>query len=594
MIHPVENDRAGTVRNLWRLLSPAQRRGAFVMLALMLVGMVLETIGVGLVIPAIALMSQGDVATKFPRLAPVLAWLGNPTQARLMAGAMILLVVGFAIKTAYLSYLVWRQARYASEVQIELSHRLFSAYMRQPYTFHLQRNSAELNRNVSSEVSLFASSIASAMVILTELLVVVGILGLLLAVEPVGALLVFAVLSLAGWAYHAMVRTRLLRWGEARQRHEGLRIQHLLQAFSAVKDLKVLGREDEFLGQFQRHNTGSSIVNRRQVTLQQYPRLWLELIAVIALATVVLVMIAQGDAPSAIVPTLGVFAAAAFRVLPSANRVLGSVQNVRYAVPVVEVLTHEFRVLAPTEPSRRGPRLPFMSQLSLSHVSFRYPGAHVMALSDVSIEVSHGSTVGLIGTTGAGKSTLVDIILGLLAPTEGVVRVDGKDIQAHLRGWQDQIGYVPQSIYLTDDTLARNVAFGIPSEMIDETAVWRALAAAQMADFVRQLPNGLHTEVGERGVRLSGGQRQRIGIARALYNDPAVLMLDEATSSLDTSTERDVMSAISSLHGQKTIIIVAHRLSTVGNCDRLYRLERGKVVQQGDAHTLLSPAAAAG
>ena len=401
-----------------------------------------------------------------------------------------------------------------------------------------------------------------------------------------------AVLSLAGWAYHAMVRTRLLSWGEARQRHEGLRIQHLLQAFSAVKDVKVLGREDEFLSQFQRHNTGSSIVNRRQVTLQQYPRLWLELIAVIGLASVVLVMIAQGDSPSAIVPTLGVFAAAAFRLLPSANRVLGSVQNVRYAVPVVEVLTEEFRLLAPTAPAQHGARLPFESDLALEGVSFRYDGAHVPALSGVTLRVPRGSTVGLIGTTGAGKSTLVDIILGLLAPAEGVVRVDGVDIQTRLRGWQDQIGYVPQSIYLTDDSLARNVAFGLPAEVVDEAAVWRALTAAQMADFVRDLPQGIHTEVGERGVRLSGGQRQRIGIARALYHDPAVLVLDEATSSLDTRTERDVMQAINALHGEKTIIIVAHRLSTVEHCDRLYRLEKVGVVEEGSTARVLGLAAA--
>ena len=564
------------------------------MFAFMIVGMVLETVGVALVIPAVAFMSQGDPLVRFPALAPLIAAFGNPSHTQLMVGTMIFLVAAFAIKTAFLSYLVWRQARYASEIQIELSHRLFAAYMRQPYTFHLQRNSAELNRNVSSEVSLFASSIASAMVILTELLVVLGIVALLLTVQPAGALMVLLVLGAAGWAYHVVVRGRLLRWGQARQVHERLRIQHLLQAFSAVKDVKVLGRETEFLTQFQQHNTGSSVVNRQQVALQQYPRLWLELIAVIGLATVVLVMIAQGDAPSTIVPTLGVFAAAAFRLLPSANRVLGSVQNVRYAFPVVEVLTEEFRVLVPADAPKRGPRLPFTSRLSLDHVSFRYAGAHVAALSDVNLQVPRGSTVGLIGTTGAGKSTLVDIILGLLTPSEGVVRVDGEDIQPHLRGWQDQVGYVPQTIYLTDDTLARNVAFGLPYDQIDEAAVWRALAAAQMADFVRDLPAGMNTEVGERGVRLSGGQRQRIGIARALYHDPAVLMLDEATSSLDTRTEREVMRSISALHGEKTIIIVAHRLSTVEHCDYLYRLERGRIVEEGSAASILRPAVASG
>lgn len=564
------------------------------MLALMLAGMVLETVGVGLVIPAIGFVAQDDAANRLPIIAPIADLFGNPTHRQLMIGAMVFVIAAFAVKTAFLSYLVWRQARYASEIQIELSHRLFAAYMRQPYTFHLQRNSAELIRNVSAEVSLFASSVASAMVLVTELLVVVGIMGLLLAVEPIGAVLVLVVLATSAWGYHVLVRGRLRRWGEARQFHEGLRIQHILQALGAVKDVKVLGREADFLNQFQQHNAGSSVVNRGQVALQQYPRLWLELIAVLGLSTVVLVMIAQGDPPQAILPTLGVFAAAAFRLLPSANRILGSIQNVRYAFPVVNVLTEEFRILVPGAAPVKGVRLPFESELKLEQVSYRYPNSHINAITGVNLAISRGSTVGLIGTTGAGKSTLVDVILGLLTPTEGSVRVDGTDIQTRLRGWQDQIGYVPQSIYLTDDTLARNVAFGLPRDQIDESAVWRALEAAQLTAFVKDLPSGILTEVGERGVRLSGGQRQRIGIARALYHDPAVLLLDEATSSLDTATEQDVMKAIRALHGSKTIIIVAHRLSTVEDSDHVYRLERGRIVHDGTAERVLGVTGAGG
>ena len=581
-----------TVGKFWYLLSRPQRRRAGLLFALMLLGMVLETLGVGLIIPAIAFIADTDLASNFPAFTPVLDLLGRPAQSSLMFWGMVLLVVVFAVKTAFLSYLMWFQAQYTGDIQVDLSQRLFTGYLRQPYTFHLQRNSAELNRNISSEVSLFASSIASALLIITEGLVVIGVVGLLVAVQPLGAVLVAVILGLALLVYQAFIRRRVARWGEARQVHETLRIQHLLQGLGAVKDLKVLGREREFLAQFHEHNAGSSYINRRQQTFLQLPRLWLEMLAVVGLATIVLVMLAQRAAPAAILPTIAVFAAAAFRVLPSATRMLSSVQNVRYCLPVLDVLVREFRMLQALELPRRGERLRFERALVLDAVQFRYPATDAPAVRGVTIEVLRGSTVGFIGKTGAGKSTLVDVLLGLLEPTAGAVRVDGVDVRTNIRGWQDQIGYVPQTIYLTDDTLRRNVAFGLPSAEIDEAAAWRALEAAQMAEFVRELPEGLDTVVGERGVRLSGGQRQRVGIARALYHDPAVLVLDEATSSLDTVTERDLMAAIRELHGTKTIVIVAHRLTTVEHCDRVYRLERGLVVDQGTAPAVLKPLSA--
>lgn len=576
-----------TLRKLWAILPAAQRRQVWGMIALMLFGMVLETLGVGLVIPALSFMSQADAAASFPAFEPVLTQLGRPSQRQLMVGGVLLLVSVFVVKTAFLSYVIRRQNRFTADLQIDLSHRLFTAYMRQPYTFHLQRNSAELIRNVSGEVSQFAASIGSALIILTEGMVVLGVVALLIAVQPVGTFLVIGVLAFGAWLFQTVLRRRIVEWGAARQVHEGLRIQHLLQGFGAVKDLKVLGREAEFLSQFQRHNTNSSRINERQKTLQELPRLFLELLAAIGLALIVLVMLRQGAAPSEILPTLGLFAAGAFRILPSANRVLGSVQHVRFSIPVLDLLAREFQQLEADDVPSPGARMAFDSVLTLERVTFSYANTESPSLQGVDVAVRRGTTVGFVGKTGSGKSTLVDVMLGLLKPADGAVRVDGVDIQTNLRGWQNQIGYVPQSIYLTDDTLGRNVAFGLAPEVIDEASIWRALTDAQMADFVRELPDGLHTIVGERGVRLSGGQRQRIGIARALYHDPAVLVLDEATSSLDAATERDLMAAIGALHGQKTIVIVAHRLSTVAHCDYLYRLERGRIAAEGTPDRVL-------
>jgi ABC-type multidrug transport system fused ATPase/permease subunit len=575
-------------QKLWHLLTAPQRHGAVMLLGLMLIGTVLETLGIGLVVPALALMTQDNLAATYPVLIPWFNLIGNPDRDTLVIAGMLSLLSVYAIRTLFLAFLAWRQARYVYGLQADLSQRLFAGYLRQPYTFHLQRNSAQLIRNTIGQVGSIISVIQQGFMLLTEIMVLVAISAMLLVVEPLGALLVVSVLGVAGWGFNRVTRNHILRWGIALQKHEGLRIQHLQEGLGGAKDVKLLGRESDFLAQYSLHNAGSAWVSERQSTLQALPRLWLELLAVAGLAALVLVMIGQGKPLETLLPTLGVFAAAAFRLMPSVNRVLNAVQNVRFSLPVIDTMYSELRLLDGTPGPRSGMPREFKNALTLDHVTFQYEGAEHHALKDISLMVPCGASVGFIGGSGAGKSTLVDIILGLLTPVNGTVKIDGVDIHNNLRAWQDKIGYVPQSIYLTDDTLRRNVAFGLSAAQIDEAAIWRALRAAQLEQFVNSLPQGLDTIVGERGVRLSGGQRQRIGIARALYHDPSVLVLDEATSSLDTVTEQGVMEAVRALQGEKTLIIVAHRLSTVAHCDCLYRFESGQIVQQGSTESVLN------
>ena len=571
-----------TARKIYGLLTPAERRSGAVLLALMVAGMGLEMLGVGVVLPAIVLMVESDVASAYPAVRPWLARIGNPTQVQLVAGGMIVLVIIYLIRGLFLGFLIARQMHFAFGAQADLSNRLFGVYLRQPYAFHLQRNSAQLIVNLTSEIRLFTfTAMLPLMVLLTEGLVLAGIIALLLILEPAATLLMVTTLGAAAWCFDRLIRTRIARAASERQHHDGQRLQHLQQGLGGVKAVKLHGREREFLSRHDVHNVRSARAVQVQQTLQQLPRLWLEFSGAIALAGVVVASLWQGRSVDTLVPALGLFSAAGLRLMPSVHRLMGSAQYIRSSLPVINALHAELQLPVPAE--RPEPAAPWRlrSRITVNNVTFSYASASTSALQNVSFEMQKNECIGLIGPSGSGKSTLVDVILGLLEPDDGHILVDDRDIATCTRAWQNQIGYVPQVIFLTDDTIRRNVAFGVPDGSIDDAAVTRAIQSAQLQALIEDLPAGVNTMVGEDGVRLSGGQRQRIGIARALYHDPSVLVLDEATSSLDTQTERDVMESVRALQGHKTILIVAHRLSTVERCDRLYYLEHGRIVREG-------------
>lgn len=582
------HSRLSPLTKLWRILDLRRRRAAIVLGAMILVGTLFETLSIGLVIPALALMSRQDLLTT-PGFAEYLAILGNPSREELVAYGMAALFGVYAIKTCFLGLVAWRQSKFVSDLEVACAARLFKGYLNQSYGFHLQHNSAHLQRNATTLVAELSQTIQQTLLLVTEACVMVGITLLLLVTEPVGAILVVSLLGGAGWAVNQLVRKRMLVWGRAREFHENQKMQHLQQGLGGIRVVKLSGRETYFQDRFVEHAIGSGHVSQRRVAMKSIPRLLLELLAVGGLAVLVLVMLGRGKAVDALLPTLGLFAAAAFRLMPSVNRIIDGLQSLRFNLPVINVLHEELSHTEDNSLLNETTNAPvsFTRDIKMDAVTFRYPQAKRDSLCELSLVIPKGTSVGFIGGSGAGKSTLIDVLTGLLHPTVGAVRVDDLDIASNLRGWQSQIGYVPQSIYLTDDTLRRNVAFGVPDSQIDEAAVRRAIHAAQLHDHVATLPDGLNTLVGERGVRLSGGQRQRIAIARALYHDPQVLVLDEATSALDADTEAGVMEAVGALHGAKTILIVAHRLSTVAKCDQIYRLDQGRILQSGSAHSVL-------
>ena len=562
---------------VWGILTKVERRRTVLILLLMLVGSVLETFSLGLVVPVVGLLVKPNYVQNFPAIDN---FLGHPSEVKFAVIAMTSLVVVYFLKSAFLVWSSWIQSGFSLGITARVGRELFENYLHQPYPFHLQRNSSVLIRNSQGSSALMGGVFDPMLSIMTDSLVTLGLFSLLIKLEPIGSLTTLAVFGLSAYLFRRFTSARIKKWGIAQNNYRRMIIQHLQQGLGGVKDVKILGREEYFTSEYSDQLLGSAAVVRRYNVSQMMPRTGLEILTITGLAVLVSTMVVSGKDLSSVLPVLGLFGAAAFRLVPAVSRMVIMVQTIAINRPIVNELFHDLSLRTSHSPKRQS-HDGFAQVLEVSELSFKYETAPTNALSNVSLRVKRGEAVGLVGPSGSGKSTLVDVLLGLMAPASGAVLVDGVNVQDRIRWWQDQIGYVPQSIFLTDDTLRRNVAFGLPKSEIDNAAVDAAIRAAQLEEFVNSLPLGLETVVGERGVRLSGGQRQRIGIARALYHNPDVLVLDEATSSLDTETEHGVMQAVQALQGEKTVIIVAHRLSTVEYCDRLYRLESSRIVDEG-------------
>jgi len=571
------------LRKLLSLFSRRERRQLLGLLGILLVGTGLEMLGVGLIFPFISLLQTPEAVPQQPILGDIYQVLGSPPPNRFLLWGGIGLIALYALKNAFLAGMYYLQFSFLAKKRRAISSRLLQRYLYAPYTFHLQRNTAQLLRNLTDEVGqLFNNVMTPLMQLATSMAIAAGIALVLIAIEPLASLVAVGIMGIATTAFYRLFRNNLARLGKQRQYHNGQAIQHIHQGLGGVKETKVLRREEFFRNRYDEHLDNFVNALRLQQTINQMPRLFLETLVAIGLLAVVLVLLAQQKGLEAVLPTLSLFAVAAFRLMPAVNKIVTQMNQIRFGSHALDVVHHELAVLAPEQSgseragdSRVVPAL--KEKIALRDVAYRYPNVEEEALKGVSLSIPQGTSAGFVGASGAGKTTIVDVILGLLAPAQGEVLVDGVDIHQNLESWQSQIGYIPQNIYLCDDTLRGNIAFGIPEGQVDEGRVWSALKSAQLEALVEQLPQELETVVGERGVRFSGGQRQRVGIARALYHNPQVLVMDEATAALDNETEAGVMAAVEQLSGEKTLIIIAHRFNTIENCDQLFYLEGGKL-----------------
>jgi ABC-type multidrug transport system fused ATPase/permease subunit len=560
------------------ILPVSHLRSLIIVFLLMLLAMLMETLSIGIIVPLISLFSNPDSINLSEYALGGFSFLSTLSETQLIAVCMLSLVSIFLIKSLYLSFFIWKQNAFSYSLLMKLTEELYLGYLSSPWLFHVQNNSAYLLRNINTEVSLAINNVLiPALKLISECLVVVGITGLLFYYEPAGSASVILFLVLTGLLIQKFTKKSLLRWGELRQKHEGLRILQIQQGLASVKEVKMLNRELQFVDNFRPHNLQSARAAQYRLFYQQIPRLFLEVIAVSGISILVITMILLGRDVSTFLPIVTLFAVAVFRLMPSVNRILEAMQNLHYGAPSLTVLDDQLQRIRKCHAPSNNPPMNFHKDIEFRDVGFAYPETGKLVVDNLSLKITKSSCIGLVGTSGSGKTTLVDMLLGLLPPAHGEILVDGQDIQQNLRGWHSCLGYVPQHISMIDDSLLKNIAFGLSDEDIDMKKVKEVASAAQPNELVSSLPEGLQTNIGEKGVKLSGGQRQRIGIARALYQNPDVLVLDEATSALDGETEKQVMDAIYNLDGDKTIIIIAHRLATVERCDTIYRMDKGKL-----------------
>lgn len=585
-----------TLRKFLQILTPDERRKLWIIWAVMVVVALFEVIGVGSITPFLGVASDPSVIQRQPILSWAYDALGFSSVQQFLVVLGILVAVFVAARNALMALNYYVFTRYSKMRNFTVSRRLLATYLNSPYAYFLGKNSAELSRNILSEVQqLISGFLLPLLQGVSRLIVAVFLVGFLVALNPMIAGFVALVMGGVYGIIYLIVKRRLNTLGALRLQANRERYMVTSDAFAGIKDTKLLGKERSFVRQYTDPARNMARHEATRDVIAQMPKHILEAIAFSGLVLIMVYLIATTENFQSVVPLVGVYAFAGYRLMPAMQVIFQSLAKARAHRAVVDFLFDDLQGAEPVRvgKNRRDERhptqLPLQHNIELADCTYRYPGAAAPVLDGLNLTIPANTTVGFVGATGSGKTTLIDVILALLEPETGRLLVDGVPVtDTNRRNWQANIGYVPQHIYLSDKTIRENIAFGVSPEDIDETRVRRAAETANLHEFVaHELPHGYDTVVGERGIRLSGGQRQRVGIARALYNDPAVLALDEATSALDTITEDAVMEAISSLSHQKTILLIAHRITTVQNCDQIYLLESGHISDSGTYDELI-------
>jgi ATP-binding cassette subfamily C protein len=578
-----------TGRRLLTLVDRKTQRRSLFILCLLILSAGLEALGVGLIFPLVTMIiNNGGLPPSLEFLSEFITDISEDDL--ILYGAVSVFSV-FLIKNLLLLGILFIQSKYVMSNLRFAAHQLHERYLHAPYAFFLKRHSSDLVQNVAQGAnSAFVGSFMGFITLITELLVAIAIAAALFLIDPIVTSVTIVFMVGGSSLFYLLFHRHYAYWGQRTLECSKAMLKSLQEGYGSIKEIKVLGREVFLTQLFNQPLNEFTITLRNKLVMLQAPRLWLETVLLFGVAVIILLLLKLDGSAERLMATVSVFAAAGFRILPSFNRLMMGLNRIKDTQHAVNVIYEDTMLLKTDEvetPHVGEPDLSAWQRLTLEHVSFQYDNTKVKIIYDLHLTIERGEVIGLVGRSGAGKTTLADLILGLHVPTEGQISVDKSNIQDVRRAWQDQLGYVAQDVSLIDDELRLNIAFGQIADEIDNRRLNDAVKLAQLTDVVKQMPDGVYTKVGERGDRVSGGQKQRIGIARALYHNPSLIVFDEATSALDQETEHAIRKTIDSLRGKRTLIIIAHRLNTVRSCDRIVFMENGAIAAIGDFDTLV-------
>lgn len=573
------------IKKLNVLLDKKQKRVMAGLVCMMIVSAFLQTAGVGLLVQVVNVVIDPDALEKSRLAAGLYDLLGCGSYRSFSVTVMVLLILTFVAKNVFLFVQQKLTLAFVYTNQFRTSERMMCNYLRRGYEFFLNADTAVVQRSITSDVNNMYALILALLQLVSDGVMSLFVISYCFLTNGRMTLLLGAVLVSLMFLIKCVLKPIMYRAGKDNQDYYSGLFKWISQTVQGIKEVKVNGKEQYFVNEYRKCGKGYVNAVQKYSLYNSTPKLLMETACVGAMVGYMIVLVAMGVPTDDMLNALTTLAAAAFVLLPSVNRINNQITSIAYCEPFFMGVSDNLQEEISGDNvdmsfAAEEEKLPVTKEIRLTNVTYAYPNTDKLIFDHADLTIPIGASVGIVGPSGAGKSTVVDILLGLLELREGVVRADGEDVMPHYRGWLKNIGYIPQMIFMLDDSIRRNVAFGVPDEKIDEERLWEVLREAQLDEYVRTLPEGLDTGIGERGIRLSGGQRQRIGIARALYHDPEVLVLDEATSALDNDTEKAIMDSINLLQGRKTLIIIAHRLQTIEKCDIVDRVENGKAVME--------------
>ena len=570
-----------TFKGIWQILDNKKKSQFFGLFFLLFIGSILEIMSIGMILPVLTFLSQdlNNIGSKYFSILfePLLVF----SKKDLIKYSIIIFCSIFLLRSFFILFLAWVQNNYIYGWKVNLSDEVFKKYMNLPYIFHLKNNSAELNRNVVIEVDKCVGVFNNVLFLILEILVSVGVVSLLLFVSWQITLSIFLLLATLSLLFSFSVKNKIKKVSHQRFVSEGTRLQYLKQGLNGIKDIKIYGKVSEFIKQFSKANKDNQQAYQTYLILQKIPRFLTESSVVLFICIIIFVLFKQNMQFTSIIPIIGIFVLAAIRLIPASNKIISFYNAIKYDKPSLNSISKIFQLKNNTLEANTNynfnQQISFKNKIELRNICYTYSNKTNFSLNNINLEIGLGDYIAFVGNSGSGKTTLADILLGLLEPNSGEIVVDGKNIKLNLSSWQKNIGYVPQQIYLTDDTLRNNIAYGINTNKIDDKIIDEVIKKSQLSDLINKLPKGLNTFVGEFGKNLSGGERQRIGIARALYRNPKLLFLDESTNSLDEKTEEQIFSIMESFKKEKTIILITHKESLTKNANKVFKFLEGSV-----------------